>query len=96
MAHWRSVMDELGIGWLELDYEDLIADAESMSRALIDFCGLAWEDSCLEFHKVKRTVSTASIHQVRQPIYGSSVARWKRFERELEPLVEALGDLACS
>lgn len=94
LAHWRSVIDALGLAWLELDYEQMIDDTEFKSRELINFCRLPWEENCLKFHETKRTVSTASIHQVRQPIYRSSLQRWKRFEAQLGPLVDALGELA--
>lgn len=88
IAHWRKV---LPIEMLELDYEALVSDQEEASRRLIDFCGLDWDPACLRFYETRRTVRTASLWQVRQPIYGSSVGRWRRYERHLRPLVEALG-----
>ncbi|MFQ5509575.1 MAG: sulfotransferase [Leptospirillia bacterium] len=87
MAHWREVLD---IRLLEVGYEELVADQESMSRKIIEHVGLPWDDACLNFHENRRVVSTASYDQVRQPIYQSSVARWKRYEKHLGPLIEAL------
>lgn len=76
---------------LEVRYEDLIADQADVSRQLIDTCGLAWDDRCLAFHKTARAVMTASYSQVRQPIYAKSIARWRRYEKHLGPLKDALG-----
>ena len=89
--HWRSV---LPLKFLDLDYEDMISDQEGTSRRLIEFLDLEWHDDCLRYFNNKRSVTTPSRWQVRQPIYASSVNRWKRYERHLAPLLEALGDLA--
>ena len=75
-------------------YEALIADQEAKSRRLIEFLGLPWDDACLRFEENDRVVNTASKWQVRQPIYTSSVKRWKSYERKIQPLIDALGDLA--
>ncbi len=88
MGHWRRV---LPIPMLEVCYEDLIADQAGVSRQLIDYCGLAWDDRCLAFHKTERVVLTASYQQVRQPIYSNSIGRWRRYEKYLGPLKSALG-----
>jgi len=88
MAHWRTVLD---MPFMEVRYEDLVADQERVSRQVIDFVGLEWDDACLSFHKTKRTVSTASYAQVRNPIYTKSVERWRRYEKHLGPLLDALG-----
>jgi hypothetical protein len=91
MEHWRNV---LPIGsFLEIQYEDLVQDTEGESRRLIEYCGLEWNDACLDFHKNDRSVRTASVTQVRQPIYRSSMERWRRYEQHLGPLLEILGDL---
>ena len=90
MDHWHEV---LPLAMFELRYEDMVADQERVSRRLIDFVGLDWDDACLEFFKTERTVSTPSRWQVRQPIYSTSIGRWKRYEAHLDPLKEALGDL---
>jgi hypothetical protein len=76
---------------LDLRYEDLIADQAGVSRKIIDTCGLAWDDRCLAFHKTERVVLTASYQQLRQPIYSSSIGRWRRYEKHLGPLRSALG-----
>lgn len=90
MAHWREV---LPVTMLELDYENMIADPEYWSRALVDHAGLEWDDACLSFYDTKRSVKTASLWQVRQPIYKTSVAKWKRYEAHLGPLIDGLGEL---
>ena len=77
MAHWRKV---LPISIFEMNYEDLVANQEQESRRLIDWIGLEWDQACLEFYDSDRLIRTASITQVRQPIYNKSVARWKRYE----------------
>ena len=89
MEHWRQV---LPLPMKEVNYEDMVAKQEAVSRDLVSFCGLDWDDRCLDFHKSPRVVQTASKLQVRQPIYTRSVARWKRFESHLQPLKAALGD----
>ncbi len=63
---------------------------EKNCRALIEFCDLPWDDRCLEFHKAKRSVRTASNWQVRQPLYGSSVGRWRKYEKHLGALQQEL------
>ena len=88
MAHWRKVLPGR---IMDIAYEDLVNDQEEQSRRLLEFCGLDWENGCLNFYETKRTVKTASASQVRMPIYKSSVKRWKHYESHLEPLIEALG-----
>jgi len=88
MQHWR---DTLSMPMLEVQYEDMIADQEAGSRRLVEFCGLPWDDRCLQFHQTGRYVATASYDQVRQPIYKSSVARWKNYAAYIDPLRAALG-----
>ena len=92
MDHWRSVLP--ADVFLDVRYEDIVADQETQARRIIDFCGLEWNDACIDFHKHKRSVSTASMTQVRRPIYQSSVERWRAYEKFLGPLLDALGDLA--
>ncbi len=87
---WRERMPD---GLCEISYDELIRDPEAQTRALLDACGLAWEDSCLEFHRNDRAVKTLSLFQVRQPIYASSVNSWKKYENDLRPLFDKL-DLA--
>ncbi|MGF7161599.1 tetratricopeptide (TPR) repeat protein [Rhodoligotrophos appendicifer] len=90
MDHWNDV---LPVPLFELHYERLIAEPERWTRELLTFVDLPWDDACLAFHETKRTVATASLRQVRQPIYTSSVAKWKRYERYLSPLLKGLGPL---
>ena len=87
MQHWRKV---LGIPLMEVQYEDLITDQETVSRRILEFCGLEWDERCRNFHETKRYVATASYDQVRRPIYTSSVSRWKNYAEFLDPLREAL------
>ena len=87
MAHWRAV---LPLEILDLPYENLVADTEAVTRRIVAVCGLAWNDACLDFHRTERTVTTASLWQVRQPVYTSSVGRWRRYEDHLAPLRAAL------
>jgi Flp pilus assembly protein TadD len=94
MAHWRTVLPEAAI--LDVPYEDTVRDLESAARRIIAHCGLAWDPRCLDFQNNQRQVRTISITQVRQPIYTSSVERWRNYEKHLLPLRDALGDLATS
>jgi Flp pilus assembly protein TadD/LPS sulfotransferase NodH len=87
MAHWRAV---LPIPIHEVCYEALIADPETTSRALIEHCGLDWDPACLQFHKTERTVQTPSRWQVRQPIYQTSVGRWRHYRPHMASLEEFL------
>jgi tetratricopeptide (TPR) repeat protein len=89
MAHWRRVLPAGRM--LDIRYEDVVADLEGQARRLLDYCGLPWDDGCLAFHRTVRPVRTASATQVRQPIYKSAVGRWKAYEKELGPLLAALG-----
>jgi tetratricopeptide (TPR) repeat protein len=86
-SHMRQV---LPLRMLTIDYEALVADLEGQSRRLVDFLGLDWEPACLEFHKTKRPVLTASGWQVRQPLFTHSVGRWRRYQRHLGPLLSVL------
>ncbi len=89
MRHWRQV---LPLPMQDAVYEDLVQNQEAVSRQLVAFCGLDWDERCLTFYQSPRTVQTASKLQVRQPIYNRSVARWKRFEAHLQPLRDALAE----
>lgn len=75
---------------LEVDYEAVVDDLEAQARRLIDFLGLPWDDACLNFHQTRRVVRTASVAQVRQPIYKTSQGRWRQHAAELGPLLAAL------
>jgi tetratricopeptide (TPR) repeat protein len=89
MAHWQAVLPPNTM--LEVQYEELVADLEGQARRLLAYCGLEWDDACLAFHKTQRPIRTASVAQVRQAIYNTSVGRWRPYKVELEPLLEALG-----
>lgn len=88
MSHWKQVLD---LPILEVGYEAMVGDLEGHARRLIDFLDLPWDDRCLQFHHNRRRVKTASRYQVRRPLYTSSIGRWRRYERWLGPLREALG-----
>jgi hypothetical protein len=91
MTHWRSLYpDDI----LDLDYDSLVADPEPEVRRLLEFCGLDWDEKCLDFHDVEGVVKTASVWQVRQPFYQRSSGRWRHYERHLADLRQALGDSA--
>jgi tetratricopeptide (TPR) repeat protein len=92
MEHWRAVLPPGAM--LEVQYEDLVADLESQARRLVAYCGLAWDERCLSFYEAKRPVWTASLAQVRQPIYRSAIGRSRPYLPMLGPLLEALGDRA--
>lgn len=90
MTHWRAVLPP--DSFLEIDYEDLVADSEGMTRRIVAYCDLDWDDACLHPERNVRAVSTPSLWQVRQPIYRSSVGRWRRYE----PWLGELRNLAKS
>ncbi len=90
MEYWREVLPQDVM--LEIDYEDVIADFKTQARRIVAHCGLPWDDACLEFYKAERSVKTASATQVRKPIYGSSVGRWRAYAQFLQPLRDALGE----
>jgi hypothetical protein len=88
MDYWT---DTLPLPIFDIDYEALVAEPETVARELIAFCGLKWDERCLEFHRIDRNVTTASNWQVRQPVYRSAVGRWRNYEAHLNPLRAALG-----
>jgi tetratricopeptide (TPR) repeat protein len=88
MQHWRAVLPA-GV-MLEVRYEDVVTDLAGQARAMVTHCGVEWEESCLAFHQTRRPVQTASMCQVRQPLYGTSVGRRHRYKDLLEPLFHAL------
>jgi tetratricopeptide (TPR) repeat protein len=89
MGHWRATLPPHLL--LEVPYEALVDEPEGWSRRMLEHIGLPWDPRCLEFHRTDRPVLTASSWQVRQPIGKGSIGRWRRYERFLEPLREALG-----
>lgn len=87
MRHWDQVLPGR---ILRVQHEDVILDLETQVRRILDYCGLPFEQACLEFHKNKRAVRTPSSEQVRQPIYASGMDQWRHYETYLEPLKRAL------
>ncbi len=88
MAHWRAVLP--ASHFMEVEYEAMVDDLETEARRMLDFLGLAWDPACLDFHKSRRAVRTASVNQVRRPLYRSSAGRWRNYADKLGPLLEAL------
>jgi tetratricopeptide (TPR) repeat protein len=88
MEHWRRVLPEGTM--LDVQYEKLVDSLEDGARAIVAYCGLGWDDACLAFHRTERPVRTASVSQVRQPIYRSSLGRWRPYESKLQSLFQAL------
>ncbi len=86
MEHWRAVLPHDAM--LELQYEDLVAELEPQARRLVAYCGLECDDRCLAYHETERPPWTASLAQVRQPIYRTSVGRWRVYEPWLGPLLD--------
>jgi hypothetical protein len=89
MAHWRRVLPPGAM--IEVKYERLIADLRGEAQRLLAYCELEWDERCLQFHKTRRAVRTASFAQVRRPIYRDSVGRWEAHREALRPLLDALG-----
>jgi hypothetical protein len=88
MAHWRRVLPPGDM--LEVRYEDVVNDFEAQARRMLAYCGLEWDARCLEFHRNQSVVKTSSATQVRQPLYGSSVGRWRDFSEQIRPLLDGL------
>jgi hypothetical protein len=78
MAHWRRALPDNR--FLEIDYEALVANRERLTRHMIGFCGLDWDEACLRSERNRRVIKTASNWQARQPVYTTSVARWRHYE----------------
>lgn len=89
MYHWQS---SVKLPVLNVYYKELVADAETITRQMIEYLELPWDDRCLAYHESKRTTATASWDQVRQPIYTKSLARWRRYQKHLSPLLDEFGD----
>ncbi|MAK61585.1 MAG: hypothetical protein CMK09_11445 [Ponticaulis sp.] len=89
MDHWHSVLPEGRI--LKVQHEDVLDDLEGQVQRILEYCGLPFEEACVNFHKTDRAVRTASAQQVRQPINRSGLEQWRPYEAHLDPLKEALG-----
>lgn len=84
MQHWEKALPGQ---MFEVQYEDMVANQDAISRKLLEFCDVEWDDKCLAFERNERIVQTASNWQVRQPMYATSIARWKNYQAFLEPLM---------
>ena len=84
MHHWHQVFPGQ---ILEVQYENVVENTEAMARKMLDYIGVPWEEQVLNFNELDRPVKTASVWQVRQPIYKTSTAKWKRYEKHLAPLI---------
>ncbi len=93
MEHWKKVLPD-GV-LTSVQYEDVVINTEKEARALVEFIGLQWNPACLDFHKSDRPVKTASVAQVRRPIYSSAVKRWKKYGAGLQPLIDAIANTAA-
>ncbi len=91
MEHWRAVLPS---PVLDVAYEETVTDLEGVARRLVAWCGLEWEPDCLQFHQTRRSVRTASATQVRRPIYGTSVGRWRHYEGPLGELFAAIARIS--
>ncbi|MCG8433304.1 MAG: sulfotransferase [Gammaproteobacteria bacterium] len=87
MRHWHSIVPGK---ILDVQYEQLVADPEAQIKEILEFCGLSWEDNCMDFYKTRRTVSTLSASQVREPIHKNAVEHWRHYEKYLASLKQAL------
>jgi hypothetical protein len=81
---------------LDVRYEELVDNLEGGVRRILAYCGLPWDERCLAFHQTDRPVKTASVNQVREKVYRTSIGRWRRFQPHLGPLIEALGPYAAT
>jgi hypothetical protein len=88
MSHWDEVLPGR---ILKVQHEDVIEDLEGQVRRLLDYCGLPFDQRCVDFYKTERAVRTPSSEQVRQPIFKSSMDQWRNYEEYLGPLIEGLG-----
>ena len=88
MQYWHEVLD---IQIHNVIYEELMESQEAITSKMLEFCGLEWSDKCMNFHQSKRDINTPSYDQVRKPLYKKSVARWKNYEKHLQPLIDKLG-----
>ena len=88
MDHWDKALPGK---ILRVQYEDVVADLETQVRRILDYCGLPFEQACIDFHSNKRAVRTPSSEQVRRPIYQSGLEQWRNYETHLKPLKKALG-----
>jgi hypothetical protein len=91
MAHWKSLY---GADILDFDYDTFVREPRPQVEKLLAFCGLDWNEDCMAFQRVRNAVKTASVWQVREPLYQRSSGRWRNYGRQLAPLSEYLADLS--
>jgi cytochrome c-type biogenesis protein CcmH/NrfG len=91
MDHWKRVLD---LPIMDVVYEEMVEDQEGVTRRVVEFLGLDWQEEMLNFHETRRPTLTPSVDQVRRPMYKTSVQRWKNYEKHIGPLREALGRFA--
>ncbi len=89
MRHWQACY---GPDILEFPYDDFVREPRAAAGRLLAFCGLPWDEACLSFHQLRNMVRTASAWQVRRPVFQTSSGRWKHYQRNLGPLIQALGE----
>jgi len=87
MDYWKTTLPGL---IHDLNYEELVSHQEEQTKRLLQYCELPWDDACMNFHKTRRKIKTASNAQVIRPIYQDSVKLWTRYENYLEPLISTL------
>ena len=90
MEYWRTLFGER---MLIVDYDSVVSDTENMTKKIIEFCDLSWEEQCLSFYESERTVVTASNWQVRQPIYKTSQEKWRNYANYIPELIDGLSGL---
>jgi hypothetical protein len=90
MAHWKALYGE---DILDFDYDAFVREPRVSVERLIAFLGLDWNEECLAFHRRSNVVKTASVWQVREPLYQRASGRWRNYTRQLAPVREALADL---
>ena len=93
MEHWRTLMPTK---ILDVDYESVVADTQAQAQRMVDFCGLAWDPACLDYQHQKKSVTTASAAQVRQPVYSSSIEKWRHVEKHFKGLEKRLREAGIS
>lgn len=84
MCYWESLFPG---AVYHLSYESLISNQEKTTRQLLDYCGLSWNQACIDFHESDRVVTTASVGQIRKKLYGDAIGRWKKYENHIQPLL---------
>jgi hypothetical protein len=90
MAHWKHLY---GADILDFDYDTFVREPRPAVERLLAFLGLEWNEECLAFHRRSNSVKTASVWQVREPLYKRASGRWRNYARQLEPVRDALADL---